>query len=216
MFARLLLAALYALAPDTFTMPARSGHVAEAYQAIEDLAPAGLQSELKRTCRRESWCNRWGQYKAHPNDAKHGASMHAAAMKRGKLDPDCPEHALEPASQWAPGGTYGMSPTLYVGLLGDCVGTAHVGEPRHDTRAALAYFGHLRRVGLATSCYGRVRRWAGARKWDRRSRVLGMRKASRICLDLGAHQWIEAVWLDATQPRVSFTSEAARTMKAWN
>lgn len=177
----------------------------------------GLVDELKRICARESWCSRYRRQSSHPRDRWSGERFHKGAVRRGRLHPDeCPEHKLDPAEQWAPGGNFGVSPALFVGDLGECVGTELVGDPNFDTRGVLAWIDRLDRKRLAQNCPARARRWAGPGRWDKRSHTYNLRKAVRACGEPHPIAWVNAVLVDTFHPRPGqFRKDLSRAYKAW-
>jgi hypothetical protein len=108
---------------------------------------------------------RGGSPGLHPDDARLGPVMHAAAMARGQLSAWCPPHR-DPAAGWSPRQAWGAAPaytTRHFGWLGCLVPAgAHDLQPVAAVAAAL----HAAHCGRVRGRSHRELRlcWAGGHK----------------------------------------------------
>ena len=101
----------------------------------------------------------------HPDDARYGRGMHAAALSRGWLSTWCPGHR-DPAGGWSPRQAWGAAPaytTRHFGWLGCLIpASAHDLQPVAALAAAL----HAQHCARVRGPSHRALRlcWAGGHK----------------------------------------------------
>lgn len=161
--------------------------VEEVYEAI-DLATDDpeLRIELRRVCKRESWCNRWETVDQHEADAWAGRSMWRRAVAKGWLEPArCEAHKLgDTPGVWAPTGAFGQSPAYglrFIAEDGECLGPGSLASPYAAARAAVGLVEHLCDRLDACTCADRARWWAGPGVWRRRSPIRNLAALSSQC-----------------------------------
>jgi len=203
-----LLTAILAVDP---LLAARRAHddeaverVLEAYDAIDQATDdPDLRLELRRICKRESWCNRWGMIADHTNDGWAGERMWKRAVAKGWLTPEtCGAHALGDPTHWTCRGLFGHSaayairhidPDTYLG----CIGPDTLDDPYRAAEAAVAYTEHLCERLDACTCEDRTRWWAGPGVWVTRSRLRNLRAIETQCGPVPVRRWVGAGVLDA-------------------
>lgn len=123
-----------------------------------------LGPELVHICRRESHCRPVG---AHEVDAWAGPLMYRKAVGVGWLDPACPFHHGS-SERFSTRGVHGLAAAYSLRFLPDCLPPEVLDVPLVSAIAAARRAQHQCRRHGACDRTQRRRRWAGARKWDRR------------------------------------------------
>lgn len=143
------------------TDPIGSSALAAALVGEPSLAP-----ELVAICRRESHCRPIG---AHAIDRWAGPLMHRKAMRVGWLDAECPFHHGAP-ERYATRGAFGLSAAYSLRFIGACMPPEALDVPLISAIAAARRAQYQCEQHGACSPATRRRYWAGARRYDRRTR----------------------------------------------
>lgn len=150
----------------------------EAYLRVDpDGSHAWWRTELYLIAKRESRSGADGLVGVHEGDSWLGRKSWEKAMRSGKLDPECQEHAWQ-EGEWGTRGLFGMIAAYHVGELG-CVGPETMDDPEAAAYLALSRMQRCRPLtGRGEcACIDHTRLWVGSGTWSRRP-LLG--KRSRV------------------------------------
>jgi hypothetical protein len=188
-----LTAALLAFAPvPDYVAPAYKLAPMEVREAIDEAYlradPDGSHPwwrwELYLICARESRCGADGLVGVHEGDSHASNKAWEKAMRAGKLDGECQEHAWM-EGEWSTRGLFGMMAAYHVGELG-CVGPWAMDDPEVAASLAVQRMARCKRwvtrwdgerVQAECTCIDHTRLWVGAGTWDRHRSLLGGKRS---------------------------------------
>ncbi len=177
--------------------------VAEVYAAIDAATDnEEWRAELRRLCKRESWCNRFARVELHACDAYRGRGRKfwRRSVERGRLRPDeCSEHEIGDPVRWSTWGVFGQAGTG-VWLLEGCYAPEEMADPFVAAPVAVATFEFLCEERDLCECEDRDRIWTGPGIWDHRRSTRNMASLTSFC---------------GPQPRWRWAWAAAYDVSAW-
>lgn len=168
--------------------------VNEVYTAIDAATEnPEWRAELRRLCKRESWCNRWSRVGLHACDAQpaRGRNFWGGSVQRGKLRPEeCPEHELGDPKRWNTMGAFGQAGTG-VWMLDGCHAPEEMEDPNVAADVAVHTFERMCAKGWC-ECTDHARVWAGVGRWRSWPETRKLRSSVGLCGARPAWLWLGA------------------------
>jgi hypothetical protein len=166
--------------------------VQEVYAAIDAATEnPDWRAELRRLCKRESWCNRFGVVGLHECDAqeRRGRNFWGGSVRRGKLRPEtCAAHEMGDPVRWNTTGAFGQAATG-VWMLDECVAPEAMYEPAVAAEVAVKTFERMCERGWC-SCTDHARVWAGVGRWRSWPFLRRLKSELGLCGARPAWQWL--------------------------
>ena len=173
--------------------------VREVHAAIDAAtADPEWRAELRRLCKRESWCNRFGIVGLHECDAqpRRGRNFWKGSVSRGKLRPEtCAAHEMGDPVRWNTTGAFGQAATG-VWMLDECVAPEAMYEPTVAAEVAVRTWERMCGRGWCT-CVDHARVWAGVGRWRYWPELRKLKSTRGLCGARPAWLWLGAAVYDS-------------------
>lgn len=179
---------------------AAEARVLEVYDAIDQATDdPEIRRWMRWRCKRESWCNWYGEAEVHKGDASLGRQRWRRAKAKGLIHPEtCEEHQLgEERGWWSTVGPFGNVSAYVIRHAGECVSPRAMVDPYVAADLAVAHLGVLCRRHGACTCEGWARWWAGPGRWAQRDRLDRLHVLVSQCGPVPTYRWAWAALVDA-------------------